>query len=65
MRVVTIPFTDRWLTRFNQRFSVDKSSYDGHFESRLGPGYCTSSWKNSVMWMHYTFTTIPGKGEQS
>lgn len=51
MRVVKVPWTDKWLTRFNRRFAVDKSSYDGHFKSRLCPGYCI----DALWYMEYTF----------
>ncbi len=40
VRVVRVPWNDRWLTRFNKRFNVDKSTYDGFFKSRVGNGYC-------------------------
>lgn len=57
MRSITIPSNDRWLTRFNRRFAIDKSSYDGRFTSRLGRGYCTGSPPE----MTYTFTELEPK----
>lgn len=59
MRVVFVPFTTRWLSRFNQLFSIDKSSYNGHFKSRLGAGYCAAA--QPFRYMEYTFLEMPQK----
>jgi hypothetical protein len=57
MRTVRVPWSDRWLARFNKRFGIDKSSYDGRFKSRLGPGYCTGNPPT----MFYTFSELTPK----
>lgn len=51
-RSITIPWTSRWLSRFNRRFDVDKGAYNGTFKSRLGPGHCTGQPSTG---MTYTF----------
>jgi hypothetical protein len=61
VRVVRVPYRDfpggmRWITRFNARFAVDKSAYDGRFTSRLGRGYCT--YAGGRPWMEYTFLDV-------
>jgi len=57
IRVVRVPWQNFWLDDFNQKFRVDKSSYDGRFKSILGPGYCTAD--NSMKTMTYNFTDLP------
>lgn len=59
MRTIRVRWSGRWLSRFNKRFAVDKSSYDGRFTSRLGRGYCTTD--GGLKWMHYTFTELDPK----
>lgn len=53
MRTIRVPWTDRWLTRFNKLFAIDKSTYDGRFTSRLGNGYCTGV-PHTGMLYHFT-----------
>ena len=60
MRKVLIPLKDGWLTRFNKRFAVDKSSYDGRFTSRLGRGECTSEMFHRGL-MVYRFEELNSK----
>ena len=38
-RIIWIPNTNRWLTRFNKWFKIQKN-WDGTFSSRLGFGHC-------------------------
>jgi hypothetical protein len=57
MRIVKVPWSSRCLGRFNRLFSVDKSSYDGRFTSRLGKGYCNAH--QPFRFMEYTFSDLP------
>jgi hypothetical protein len=41
-RIVWVPHTIKWITRFNKRFAIRKN-WDGTFSSRLGFGHCIYS----------------------
>lgn len=54
--MVFVPWTERWLSRFNRRFDIDKSSYDGRFKSRLGAGFCIAG--PGLKFMEYNFVEV-------